>query len=213
MKALLLADWYQGKKYSRNILLAVVVFAAVSIFRAGTNNTFFSLYAMLMAGIMSMNLLAYDEQSHWNIYAQIMPITRRQQVSGKYAISLVCTGAAWGLFAVIYTVMAIRGEYAWGTVLTVLAMLLAMGLLSPAILLPVVFRYGVTKGRVVYIIVLMATAAIGAGLMVGVSGQSAVPSVAALPGWMLPFLFLAVAFVLFALSWRLAIRWYEKREL
>ena len=218
MKALLLTDFYQGKKHCRSVLLIVVLFGGVTVFyaHAGVMNFFFPLYAMLMTGMMSMNLLAFDEQSHWNVYAQILPCTRRQQVSVKYLDSLVCVGIAWVLFTAVYAVIAIGGTYSAGEVLTLSAVMLMVGLISPTILLPTVFRYGVNKGRMVYFVLIIAAMGVGAGLMtVGSLTGNALTLIPAipLPGWVVVSALALIAAALFALSWRLSVRWYEKREL
>ena len=215
MKALLLADFYQAKKYCRNLLLVVAIFAVFSVVtnRGEALNVFFAVYAMLLSGLISMNLLAYDAQSKWNIYAQTMPCTRRQQVSVKYLVSLICAIVVWLVFTVAFAVMAILGRSSLVDALALAAVLPAMGLLPAAILLPVVFRYGVTKGRVVYFVVIIAIAGTGGAIGAMAENITSLPLLPAIPGWLAAGLPLLVAAALFALSWRLAIRWYEKREL
>lgn len=215
MKALLLADFYQAKKYCRGLLLMMVVFGAITVIanRGEDLNLFFAVYAMLLAGIISMNLLAYDEQSRWNIFAQTMPCTRRQQVSEKYLVSLICAAAMWLVFAVVFAVSAILGYTSLENALIAISVMPALGLLPAAILLPVVFRYGVTKGRVVYILVIVAVAGGGGALGAVFGGEFVPPALPSLPGWLAAPLPLIVAAALFAASWQLATRLYEKREL
>ena len=150
MKAVRLADFYQAKKYCRGLLLVMGVFGAITVSanRGENLNLFFAVYAMLLAGIISMNLLAYDEQSRWNIFAQTMPCTRRQQVSEKYLVSLICAAAMWLVFTVVFAGSAILGYTSLENALIVVSVMPALGLLPAAMLLPVVFRFGVTKGRV-----------------------------------------------------------------
>lgn len=215
MKALLLADFYQAKKNGRAIVLIVLVFSAITLFGSGTVSAslFFPLYAMLLSGLISMNLLAFDEQSHWVVYAQILPCTRRDQVTVKYLDALMGVGCAWLLLTAIFVVMASRGSCIWDDVPILSSVLLAIGLIPSAILLPVVFRYGVTKGRIVYYIVLIAVAGSSGGLMAVVGDSPTFPMLPAAPSWLVALLPVLIAAALFALSWRLAIRWYEKREL
>ena len=215
MKALLLVDLYQAKKNGRTIVLIILVFSAITIFGSGiiSAGLFFPLYAMLISGMISMTLLAYDEQSHWDVYAQILPCTRRDQVTVKYLDALIGVGCAWLLFAVIFAVMTVRGIGSWGDVPVMSGVLLAVGLLPSAILLPVVFRYGVTKGRIVYYIMIIAVAGCGGGLIAVVGDGSSLSSLPAMPGWLAAVVPAIVAVALFAASWALAVRWYEKREL
>lgn len=213
MKALLLADFYQAKKHCRGLLAIMVLFAAVTVIaQRGENlSLFFAVYAMLLSGIISMTLLAYDEQSKWNIYAQVLPFTRRQQVSAKYLDSLICVAAMWLVFTVVFLTGV--GRLGLNTTLVLVCLMPAVGLLPAAIILPVVFRCGVTKGRVVYIIVLIAVAGGGGALGSVSGGELSIPPLPALPDWLLIPLPVVVSAALYALSWALAIRWYEKREL
>ena len=215
MKALLLADFYQGKKYLRSIFLIVVVFAVFVVATGGSTGSslFFPFYAMLLAGLLSMSLLAYDEQSRWNEYALILPCTRRQQVSVKYADSLIGVAVVWVLFTAIFIALTIRGSYSWSDTVTFSSLMLAVGLIGPSILMPVVFRFGVTKGRMVYYVVIILVAGGGGAFMAVTGGDLSTVSLPSLPGWMAAVLPVVIGAVLFAASWALAIRWYEKREL
>ena len=215
MKALLLADFYQAKKYSRNLLLVMAVFAVITVVinRSEGLNLFFPVYAMLMSSLVSMNLLAYDEQSKWNIYAQTMPFTRRQQVTVKYLDTLICAAAMWLVFTIVFAVMAVVRHGSLADVLVLSAVLPAMGLLPAAVLLPVVFRYGVTKGRIVYFIVIIVIAGTGGAIGAMAEDVTSLPALPAMPGWLMAVLPMVISAALYALSWALAIRWYEKREL
>ena len=83
-----------------------------------------------------------------------------------------------------------------------------MGLVGPAILMPVIFRLGVEKGRLFYFVLVGAVCA--AAVIFG-SGQNPVNPAAriALPGWIT----ILVSLAIFLLSWPLSIALYKKREL
>ena len=55
-----------------------------------------------------MNLLAYDDAEHWLTYCDTLPVTRRQYVSGKYIMSLICAGTIFLLSAVAAVVRLCR---------------------------------------------------------------------------------------------------------
>ena len=102
MKGLLLKDWYMVKKYCRAYLLIAIVFIAISFF--SNDNMFFVFYPCLLCGMIPVNLLAYDERSHWMQYSGTLPYTKTQIVSGKYLIGLLAqlavlaaTGIAHGV--------------------------------------------------------------------------------------------------------------------
>ncbi|MBR0393421.1 MAG: ABC-2 transporter permease, partial [Oscillospiraceae bacterium] len=90
-----------------------------------------------------------------------------------------------------------------------IALLAAGGLLVPAVLLPFTFRFGMEKGRIVYLLTvglsLGGFAALGAVKGTNLSGLNMTDGLAA--G------LLAAAVIAFIISWRLSIILYKTREL
>ena len=86
--------------------------------------------------------------------------------------------------------------------------LLVLTCLCPAILLPFTFKYGVEKGRFAYYITIGICCGVGAFL---VSAGFEIPTVTN-SFWLLGAV-AGVSILLYALSWRLSIRFYQKREL
>ncbi len=72
MKALLLKDFYMMKKYCRSYLLVMIIFAGLSVFDPTWWMSSLSLLC-LMAAMMPVTLLGYDERSHWNEYCAALP--------------------------------------------------------------------------------------------------------------------------------------------
>ena len=214
MKALLLADLYQAWVNCKFYLLFVAVAAAVTAAGSGAENntgTFMSVYAMIMCSMMGMTLMQLDETSRWNVYAQALPATRKDQVSSKYVVTLLCFGLVWALFAAIYAILALTGRLLWVMAGTQIAILAVIGLLAPAFSLPAMYRWGSNKGRIIFIFVLVLLGA-GAGAFVSVLplGSFSLP---AIPAPVLIALAVLLPVLLFIGSWFLAVRWYEKREL
>ena len=213
MKALFLTDLYQlwiNFKFYAGFL---VVALGITAFSSGDNlGTFFPMYAVLMCSMIGMSLLQLDETSRWNICAQTLPCTRRDQVTEKYALTLACFGSTWVPFVLLYTVLAALGRLTWLMMAVQTAMLMIVGLLAPALSLPPLFRWGSAKGRVIYIAMVILVAAGVGGVMAGLFSLENVD----LPELSLPLaaaLAVIVPVVLFIGSWALAVRWYEQREL
>ncbi len=215
MKALLLADLYQAWINCKFYLLFVAVAAFVVATTGGTddNNTgsFMSVYPMVMCSMIGMSLTQLDEASHWNIYSQALPATRRDQVTSKYAVSLVCFGGVWALFALIFVTLALLGRMAWAMAGFQMTTLASLGLLAPAFSLPTIFRWGTNKGRVIFIAVIVAVG-FGVGFLYSTFPFDS-PSLPSISGPVLIVLAVLVSVALFIGSWALAVRWYEKREL
>ena len=208
MKGLILKDLYMMKKHLRAWLFMMVVFIGVSCFDPET--TFFVFYPCMLSGMVPVSLLGYDERGKWDVYAGTLPCSAAQIVSSKYLMGLMVHGVVLLLTALGQGIsLAVRGQFWWSEYLALLGMLVILGLVSAGMTMPFMFKFGVEKGRMAYY------------AMVGVvCGASAL-----IPQVMGPELAQQVSFnvalavavliviALYALSWCLSIRFYEKREL
>ena len=95
--------------------------------------------------ISIINLFAYDEANQWLGYAAAMPHGRRAMVDARYVLSL-CVAA---VTAVLQALIGPLGLEALARAL----MFGGISLLYSAITLPVFYRFGSTKSRMVLIIV------------------------------------------------------------
>ena len=208
MKGLILKDLYMMKKHLRAWLFMMVAFIGVSCIDPEV--TFFIFYPCMLSGMVPVSLLGYDERGKWDVYAGTLPCSAAQIVSSKYLMGLMVHGVVLLLTAVGQGIsLAVRGQFWWSEYLALLGMLVILGLVSAAMTMPFMFKFGVEKGRMAYY------------AMVGVvCGASAL-----IPQVMGPELAQQVSFnvalavavliviALYALSWCLSIRFYEKREL
>ena len=110
MKGLLLKDWYMMKKYCRYHLFVSIGFIILSMMSSG--NMFFVFYPCLLAGMIPVNLLGYDERSRWTEYVGTLPYTKTQIVSAKYLIGLFTQIAMLTVICIVQGVkMGIEGNF------------------------------------------------------------------------------------------------------
>lgn len=210
MKGLLLKDIYMAVKYCRVYFLIAVVFAVAFVW---SDNFFLAVYPVFLVGALSVNLLSYDEKCKWSLYAGTFPYTRTQLVSVKYIVTLLALGLSVLLMGLGFAAhMLVADDFQLSELLTFFGLLLSMGLASPSLMLPIIFRFGVEKGRIAYYGVLVffcaAVGAVGAfSKDVGVLDISVVQSTEILLAAAL------IGAILFAGSWLLSVRIYAKREL
>ena len=207
MKGLLIKDWYQLRSYCRSFLLIAAVFLVLAFL--SRENTYFLMILGVLAGVLPMTLLAYDERGHWNVYSQTLPYTRGQYVSAKYLIGLMCAGAMVLLVAAVTFCRDLASGHRW--IWWPAAATLAGALLSAAILLPLSFRFGTEKARIFYYAVIGITALTGACLLSGGQGTGAA-AVQVNPGG-LALILAGAALAVYALSWMAAVPLYRRREL
>lgn len=208
MKGLLLKDLYMIGKYLRFSLVLMVVFTLVGAVDSET--MFFVFYPCMICGMIPVNLLGYDERSKWDAYAATLPCTKAQYVSAKYLIGLAGLMVVLVLTGISQAVrMIVTDSFACEEYLLLLGMLVMLGCVSCGMTLPFMFRYGVEKGRMAYYVMV--------GLVCGSGGflsryfrpelRERISLNAGLP------IVMVIVIGLYALSWRLSIRFWEKREL
>jgi len=208
MKGLLLKDFYMAVKYCRAYLLLAVVFIAVSF--AGDDNLFFIFYPCLLCGMIPVNLLAYDERSKWLQYCDTLPYTRAQIVSGKYLIGLFAQLAILLIMGAVHAIrMSIDGIFYPGEFLSMMMGLLMLSLIASSISLPFMFKLGVEKGRLAYLIMV---GVISGGSVVMANILSTKATASTNLASVLPILCLVGASI-YALSWYLSVVFFRRREL
>lgn len=163
MTGLLYKDFYATKRQILTFLFFIIVFT-ISL----KSNVVGA--AVIYAIMMPMTAMAYDEQSKWDKLAVMMPFTVKQLVLEKYLLGyitmfLFILTAVIGLF--IGSLINLDITF-MESVITVLGSILA-GMFMLATQLPVMFKYGVQKGRLkifvaMFVVVLIITGA-GAGVL------------------------------------------------
>lgn len=207
MKGLLLKDFYLSWRYCRAFLVIVAVFLAVSF--TGDDNIFFLIYPIMIASVIPMTLVSYDEHDKWTAYSGTLPYTRAQLVSAKYLVGM-CFGSVAFLISMAATTvrMMLGGGFVLEQCALVGTALLVLGCLGPALILPYVFKYGAEKGRVAFYITVGVFSGVAA-VLAGIGFQ-----VQVMGGGLWPLAVVAgVAVLIYLGSWWLSIRFYQKRDL
>ena len=171
-------------------------------------NPLWLLYPVFFVGSLPASLLSADEKDGWLTYCDTLPIGRRQIVAVKYVASAALTTA---IVVLALLIGALTGQptVAGGTAVPLsilIPLLLAVGLGVPALMFPVMFKFGATKGRTVYIAVVMIASATCGVLMTSESVSGALDALPSLP-------VIAAAAAVFIGSWALSVKWFEGREL
>ena len=155
MKGLLLKDWYTLIKQMKIMLVLMLAFACVPGYSMAA-------FAVVYAAMLPVTALAYDERSKWDELAAMLPYAIKEIVGGKYVLGVTAVAAAGAVAAVAQLILSRFGwtqfdaEAAFALLFTA-----CLALIMLAINLPVMFRLGVEKGRVLFTILICASAAAG----------------------------------------------------
>ncbi|MCI2059168.1 MAG: ABC-2 transporter permease [Oscillibacter sp.] len=195
MKGLLIKDLYVLLKQMRIFLLMVVVFAIIP----GSSMTTF---AVIYAAMMPYTALAYDERSRWGELAGMMPYSTREIVLSKYVLGWLFTGGAAVIALAAGLVEARMGLRGCSPRMAILS--LCIGVIMMAITLPPMFRFGVEKGRMLFILVMVVAALSSVSLVNALDQVVETRALMSVLGLCLP----VAAVVLSAVSVLLSVRFY-----
>ena len=174
--------WQYGKTY----LLMLVIFLGLALYQStdSSGGAVWMLYPIFFAGTLPASLIGDDEKSGWQSCCDTLPVTRRQMLAVPVVLLRHDTVAA----------------------MPFLAMMAPVGLIVPSVMLPTTYKLGATKGRVVYIVMLMVVAGVCV-LLVNLSKESGAPATLS------PLATMAISLAVFIGSWALSVKWFEGREL
>ena len=213
MKGLLLKDWYQVKTNMWMMYLTVLAVLAIWILSTSGDSSFAVNYSAVFLGIMPAYLLSYDHASGWTEYSFALPLSKELQVAEKYLVGLLCTAAAVVIGGLFITVISLRtGTTPDKDALSLLAGSVCAILLINGISLPLLYRFGAEKARMIYVLTFAGLGALLGGggavmdeLQQNGTGSGPLP----VPLWLAAVLLLAVL-ALYAVSWRVSVAWYGK---
>ena len=174
MKALVLKDFYVLWKQMRMFLLIMVLLSVVG-------GIFNSVFVVVWCAMLPYTAMAYDERSHWDQLAAMMPYSKRDIVLSKYVLGWLCMAAAMVLSLVFQTAASAFTHES--PTLSALAMSFLGGVIALDITLPMVLRFGVERGRWGFMVIIFGVAALG-GAIAGMAEDLpsiSLPAMALLP--------------------------------
>ena len=185
---------------SRIMLMLPLLYAAL-----GVNNTFFRVFCIIMSVITTLNAIGYDEKSGFDRYILVSAVSRPAVVAARYALAL----ASGLLILLLQWALSLTGMMgALPIPVSELTVLVSMLLLYTSLIMPVVFKYGVEKGRTMYIIILMLLTLLAALLL-----DSEIPVPRIVTGALVSRMILPASCLVTAASIAASTAIYRKKEL
>lgn len=139
MKGIVIKDLLTLKSSMKTVVLIVILFGFMG---AKSGSAYMSTFASVYAAILPMTCMAFDERSRFNRYAVIMPVNLRDIVLSKYVVGLILAVAAT---AVATAMTALSG----GSIGETVAASIAIPMVYHSLLLPLMFKFGVEKSRII----------------------------------------------------------------
>lgn len=201
MKGLLIKDWKTLLKQTKVMLAIVVVFACVP-------GSYMSAFALFYAAMLPITALAYDERAKWDELAAMMPYTAKSIVGSKYVLGLTLVLPVLALS--ILSRLLVHSTPIASEDTVALLITACLSLILMAIDLPFMFRFGVEKGRLIYIVLTCAFVIVGvtyADKLADMANSFEAAMVTAVP-----LLLLAAAVIALLLSFAISVRVYRARR-
>ena len=146
MAGLLLKDYYNLKSQLKMLGLFLILFLVLAI--SMKNSGFFAGIAMMLAVMMPVTALAYDERAKWDQFAVTMPVTRTQIVGSKYLLGILFMAGSCILSTIIAYIIE---KFSFSDTFQFFCIFFSIGTIIQAILLPLMFQFGTEKGRFILI--------------------------------------------------------------
>ena len=211
MRGLICKDFFVMKKQLGYYLAFFVVYgvlAVTGVFPASILSALVAVIAMMVP----MSSIAYDDQAHWGRYAAATPAG---VVAAKYLFTLLVLAACAVLVAVLAAILSLTGLLTepLADLLAAVGACMGVAMVMDAILLPLLFRFGAEKSRTISMIFFIVI--FGGCMLLGklAQQQGGLPRP---PAWLanaLPALLAILAVGTFVLSYWIAQGIYEKKEL
>lgn len=151
MIGLILKDIYNLKKQSKIYLILLVFYFFMGM--ANRSISMFGTMLSVLAATLPVTAMAYDEKNNWERYALTMPLSRKDMVLSRYILGL--------LFAFIAFIISMASSVFLSNESFVESVAVNVGtlcfvLLLMAIIFPILFKFGIEKGRILMILILFA---------------------------------------------------------
>lgn len=153
MTGLILKDLFGLKKQGRILMFLGAFYVIYSI--SVKNTSMLAGMGLLMCAMMPITTMSYDEYCKWDRYAISMPVTRKMIVLSKYFLGILLEVVGILVLAPISIIMVkITGEMKINEVMIVLLVISGIALTFLSFVFPIIFKFGVEKGRMLMMLVI-----------------------------------------------------------
>lgn len=152
MKGLVRYDLTQLTGNSKRSFYLLYFAGLIVVSLAVGGGKIFSYMAVMIGCMMGVSFFSYETWYHWDRYCAALPLSNRQIVVSRYISLLITTGCGvlLGFVIGLLSFAAGRMELSWTQWLFSLVQTILAALLYIEIEIPVMYRFGVERGRLQY---------------------------------------------------------------
>ncbi|AGN26269.1 ABC-2 transporter permease [Candidatus Methanomassiliicoccus intestinalis] len=151
MHGLIQKDLYSITGSLKSLLLVMVVFGIIFIPQSG-GISFIAVTVFMMSALV-ISTISMDDFVKWDKYALTLPLSRKDIVKSKYELLIIFSviGSVIGL-GVSAAYNLIVKEASMADLLVMGIMMIAMSIALLSIVMPVIYKYGVEKARILMMV-------------------------------------------------------------
>ena len=219
IKGLITKDILQLKSYKKTLIIFIMIFALTSISAQDGVENMLVIMLTLGFGMFSMASFNYDEFNKADRYILTLPLTKKEVVLSKY-ILVICSTVMGSIIGIMlsYIVMFAMNKQMPNIeeIISVgLGGILGIGLIE-AIQIPCVYKWGAEKGRIQMVIVTAIVALLAGGIIfIGEKANIQLPTnnILNIVNTFLPLIFLGLTIIIYYMSYKVAYKIYDKKEI
>lgn len=219
IKGLITKDILQLKSYKRTLIIFIIIFTLTSISGEGGIGNILAIMLTLGFGMFSMASFNYDETNKADRYILTLPLTKKEVVLSKYILVICSTviGSIIGMIlSYIITFTISKQMPNIEEIISVgLGGILGIGLVE-GIQIPCVYKWGAEKGRIQMVIVTALVGLLAGGIIfIGEKANIQLPAnnILNILNTFLPLIFIGLTIIIYYVSYRVAYKIYDKKEI
>lgn len=151
MMGLILKDLYNLKKQSKFYFILLVFYFLIGM--ANNSISMFGTMLCVLAAMLPVTAMAYDEKNNWDRYALTMPLSRKDMVLSRYILGLIFSFIAF-MISIASSFFLIKDSFVESITMNLGALSFVWILMS--IIFPIIFKFGIEKGRILLMMILFA---------------------------------------------------------
>lgn len=159
MLGLIKKDLLMTKGNLKSLAIILIIFSLMAL----SQNNDLSFFPIFISVMLSISTFSYDEYNNWNSYAITFPNGRKNLIKAKYLSALFLSAIAAILsIGLLIGIGIINNNLNFQEILSsMLIAFFSIGL-TIAIMYPIIFKFGVEKGRMaIFIGIFIITAIVG----------------------------------------------------
>lgn len=149
MTGLIVKDFLILRKTLRSYLVILLFYAALA-FTGVWQPSYVSGFMLVMVSVLPMNIFAYDKQCKWDVYGLALPVGRTKTVASRYLVVLILSVVTGAVAIGLGVAMSLLGcmDESLGLYLLTCAILVVFTLIVNAVMLPLLYKFGSDRARI-----------------------------------------------------------------